>query len=149
MDMVRPEGVYQYQKNVRGLSRLSSASDKYEQSNQRNNDLHWEDILKRLVVNCDGDMALLVNECDGGGSALSGQDGTFTNADLVANKLECNHALGSTSVASVAVIDPNGEIEAVAATLGKADGTDTSNYVTIDFGAPIGAGTFTWIITAV
>jgi len=113
-----------------------------------NTDLSFESIIRRLVVIDGDDWYLKVNDCNGGTVTVCSEDGTFTNADLTGNRLAMNHDCASTSIGSVMVIDPSGAGEVVPFVLGDLLGADTSNYVTVDFGAPIGAGTFTWVVMA-
>jgi len=114
-----------------------------------NNELHWEDILKMLVVECEDGLYLKTNECTTGSSNVCGDNGTFTNADLVGNRLAINHSCDTTNVATVTIYDPSNVASYMVFTLGDLLGANTSDYVTVDFGGALGAGTYKWVLTAV
>lgn len=67
---------------------------------------------------------------------------TFTSADLVDYVLTITHSLNTTLIISVTIIDPNDVSEIQTFTVLNADN------ITVDFGGPIGGGTFTWLVTA-
>ena len=73
-----------------------------------------------------------------------GTSASFTNASLVSNKLVVNHALGTTDIIAV-VYNGSGEVEVITQWLGDATGSDTSNYITFDFGGAI-TGTYTYVL---
>lgn len=117
--------------------------------NCTNNDLSWEDILKRLVVSCDGELALLVNECTTSTGDTCAKNGSFTNGDLTAGRIALNHACSSTDIVAVTVIDPSGVGTTMDFTLGDLAGANTGAYITLDFGGAIAGGTWTWALIAV
>lgn len=72
--------------------------------------------------------------------SLPNTQGTFTNADLVANVLTISLVPSMARPAVVSIIDPDGTSEIVSF-VDNDDGT-----VRVDFGAAIGAGTFTYYV---
>ena len=111
-----------------------------------NNELDLMDLLKRLVVVVDGELYLKTNNCEGGGAVSCIETDTFTNADLVGNVLLVNHNCNSEAVLYCNIIDPAGDFGLSPGTLGDLAGLNTLDNITIDFGAPLGAGTYRWVI---
>lgn len=70
------------------------------------------------------------------------ESGSFDNADLVGGVLTIVHSLGTTLISQVTIIDPDDTSESVSFTVVD------SSHITVNFGGAIGAGTFTYIITA-
>lgn len=68
--------------------------------------------------------------------------GTFSNDDLVDNKLTITHNLGTTMILGVAITDNNSDVVTYQFVLGDGDKNDEDTKITIDFtGVPI---TGTW-----
>ena len=59
--------------------------------------------------------------------------GTFTNGDLVADKLTITHGLGTEAILGVAITDNSGNVVMYQFVLGDGLGADTNTKITIDF----------------
>jgi len=78
------------------------------------------------------------------GSSASIESGLFTYVDLDGSyDLVINHSLGTSLIASVVAIDPDGILED---TLPKTIVSDDT--IVLSFGGAIAAGQWTWIVTA-
>ena len=75
--------------------------------------------------------------------------GTFEDSDLVGNVLLINHQCNTEYILYCNIIDPDGTFELSSPKLGDLAGANTSDNIIVDFGAPIGAGTFKWALLAI
>ena len=71
--------------------------------------------------------------------------GTFVNADLdISFNLELYHGKGTINIVGVVIIYASGISEVKTFALGKADLSDTTNYITVNFGGAVPAGTHSY-----
>ena len=74
--------------------------------------------------------------------------GTFSNADLVADKLTITHNLGTTMVLGVAITDNNSDVVTYQFVLGDGAGNNEDTKITIDFTGVTVTGTWQYYFIA-
>ena len=74
--------------------------------------------------------------------------GTFSNADLVSNKLTITHNLGTTMILGVAITDNNSDVVTYQFVLGDGAGNNEDTKITIDFTGVTVTGTWQYYFIA-